>query len=198
MSPLQIDVACVRRALSSRTHLELESKTGQRAAVAAILRDCPGGAELLLIRRAAREGDPWSGHMALPGGRQQPEDADIFQTAVRETLEEVGLDLSKEAALIGRLDVIEAVSRMRRVGLTISPFVFAVEGEPELHTNVEVEEVLWTPLAPLFEGTASTSMHYDVDGSTLKLPAWDVRGRIVWGLTYRMLQGLFEALLADS
>ena len=99
---------------------------------------------------------------------------------------------------IGRLDVIEAVSRARRVGLTISPFVFAVEGDPALSTNVEVEEVLWTPLAPLIDGAADTSMHYDVNGSTLKLPAWDVRGRIVWGLTYRMLQGLFETLLAHS
>lgn len=192
----RIDVESVRNALAGRTaepHPETES--GQRAAVAAVLRDRPDGAEVLLIRRAAREGDPWSGHMALPGGRQQPDDRDLYHTALRETHEEVGIDLRSHGMLVGELDPIEAVARGRRVGLTIAPFVFALQGEPELYTNVEVEEALWAPLSPLARGELDTTVRYDIEGgASFDLPGWDVGGRIVWGLTYRMLKALFEAL----
>ena len=71
------------------------------AAVAVILAPDPDA--LLLIRRAERAGDPWSGHMALPGGRQEPTEPDLFTTAVRETAEEVGLTLGRRN-LIGALD----------------------------------------------------------------------------------------------
>lgn len=174
--------------------VEEQSGEHRSAAVAAVLRPRPGGAEVLLIRRAAREGDPWSGHMALPGGREDMADPDLCHTATRETHEEVGLDLTRYGRLLGRLDDIPAIARGRRIGMTIAPFVFELVEERPLVTNEEVEEVIWAPLSPLARGETATTVDYVLEGRRLELPAFDVRGRIVWGLTYRMLESLFAVL----
>jgi hypothetical protein len=108
----------------------------------------------------------------------------------------VGLDLSTSGTLIGALDEVRAVARGRRIALTIAPFVFSVIGEPALVTNTEVEEALWAPLDPLAAHELKTIMAYEMDGNRFELPAWDLEGRIVWGLTYRMLQELFEVVRA--
>jgi 8-oxo-dGTP pyrophosphatase MutT (NUDIX family) len=171
-----------------------EPAPAKRAAVATILRDGEHGPEVLLIRRAEHPMDPWSGHMAFPGGREAPHDPDLLATAVRETREEVGLDLERCAVLMARLDALPAIARGRRVGLTIVPFVFELTTAASLSPNYEVAEWLWTPLERLFSGAAATTMPYEFEGQRLALPAYDVRGRIVWGLTHRMLETLFAQL----
>lgn len=186
----------VRAALGRRRHQEASIRADDRfAAVAAILRERDGATEVLLMRRAEHEGDPWSHHMAFPGGRQDPSDADLLSTALRETEEEIGLRLDPSAELIGRLDDLPAVVRGRRVGLVIAPFVFAVAGDPTFVPNPrEVEELLWAPLEPLWSGERNTTISWTIEGRTLELPAYDVEGRIVWGLTHRMLGALFDVL----
>jgi 8-oxo-dGTP pyrophosphatase MutT (NUDIX family) len=193
---MKIDVDFVRAALQGRQHRPATLQGDERfAAVAAVLREQHGDAEVLLIRRAKQESDPWSGHMAFPGGRQDPSDPDLLHTAVRETEEEVGLRLHPEAHLLGRLDDLPAVARGRRVGLVIAPFVFAIGEAPELVPNAsEVDELVWTPLSPLARGARDTKFPYQLEGRSFELPAYDVDGRIVWGLTHRMLGELFEAL----
>ncbi|HEV8382740.1 MAG TPA: CoA pyrophosphatase, partial [Gemmatimonadales bacterium] len=73
------------------------------AAVAVILHESDDGLEALFIHRAVRVGDTWSGQIAFPGGRREPSDHDLLATAIRETLEEVGVDLSR-AERLGVLD----------------------------------------------------------------------------------------------
>jgi 8-oxo-dGTP pyrophosphatase MutT (NUDIX family) len=193
---VKIDLRHVRSALARRQHTETARDGTERfAAVAAILRERNDEAEVLLIRRAEHEGDPWSGHMAFPGGRHDPTDPDLLHTAVRETAEEIGLRLARDADLVGRLDDLEAVARGRKVGMIIAPFVFAVQGDAELSLNRdEVREALWTPLGPLARGERDATFPYRHDGGELSLPAYDVEGRIVWGLTHRMLSALLEML----
>lgn len=196
----RIDLCHVRRALEGHVAdsvLHIDS-TERQAAVAAILRDRAHGAEVLLIRRAAREGDPWSGHMAFPGGQRNSEDGDLLTTAQRETLEEIGLDLSLAGRLIGRLDSIPAVARGRRINMAVTPFVFELLEESLLVLNEEVAEVIWAPLAPLARGELKTTIPYQFEGNELTLPAWDVEGRIVWGLTYRMLDALLTLACASG
>jgi 8-oxo-dGTP pyrophosphatase MutT (NUDIX family) len=174
---------------------EAASFAPRRAAVAAIVREHERvGPQVLFIRRAEHPKDPWSGHMAFPGGREEPSDADLLQTAIRETREEVSLDLSATARLLGRLDELPAVARGKRTGLTIAPFVFELLRDAPLHFNQEVSEVVWTPLGPLFRGELATVFPYEVGGQRVELPAHDVQGRIVWGLTHRMLESLFALL----
>src|SRR5262245_27327606 len=99
----------VRERISQRQASELHERGWARAAVAVVLRQIGEGLDLLLIQRSERHGDPWSGHMAFPGGRQHPSDIDLFATAARETCEEVGIDLNVHGELLGHLDELRAI-----------------------------------------------------------------------------------------
>ncbi len=169
---------------------------GRAAAVAAIVRDIGDDTEVLFIRRADNPRDPWSGHMAFPGGRHEPSDEDLLATALRETREEIGVDLREVASVVGQLDDIEAIARARPTGMIIRPYVFRLERDVSIvpPTNHEVAEVLWGRLGPLVRGEADTTLRYVRDGHDLTLPAFDVAGRTVWGLTYQMLRTLFDRL----
>lgn len=170
---------------------------GPRAAVAAVLRR--GGkdredAELLFIRRADRQGDPWSGHMAFPGGRRDAADGSLLETALRETREEVGLDLSRDGTVLVRLPDVQAWARGRPADLFVAPFVFAVDAPFELAPNEEVAEALWVPLGPIVRGEGAKPFDYRHEGVSYALPSLDLDGRIVWGLTYRMIEALTSML----
>jgi 8-oxo-dGTP pyrophosphatase MutT (NUDIX family) len=166
-----------------------------RAAVAIVVREGADGPQVLLIRRADHPGDAWSGHMAFPGGREDHQDEDLLATAIRETLEEVGLDLAQAGRLLGQLAPLPAIARGRPVGMTIVPFVFELVADAELLYSEEVVEAVWVPIDPLLQGQLRTTFTVDRDGGErVDLPAHDVGGRVVWGLTYRMLDSLFELL----
>ena len=185
-----VDAACT-------TTRQLGDELGRgRAAVAIVVRDDgTKGPQVLLIRRAEHPGDAWSGHMAFPGGREDPRDENLVATAIRETLEEVGLDLGQAGQLLGQLAPLPAVARGRPVGMTIVPFIFELVADAELLYSEEVAEAVWVPLDPLLQGQLRTTFAVDRDGGErVELPAHDVGGRIVWGLTYRMLDSLFELL----
>jgi len=189
-----LDLDQIRERLSGRDPRLHPEPAPRRAAVAAILRPGPDGVEVLLIRRAERRGDPWSGHMAFPGGHQDPGDRDLLHTARRETLEEVGLPLEHED-LIARLDDHPAIARGSFTGMVVSPFLFAVEGDPPLTPNHEVAGHVWAPLGRMARGELDVFKEVDRDGGSVRLPGYEVRpGYVVWGMTHRMLQAFLQAL----
>ena len=184
----------IRRALAGRTPTLCEAPA--RAAVALVLRPAAPGSEVLLIERARREGDPWSGHMAFPGGRQDPEDPDARVTAERETLEEVGLDLAG-AELVGRLDDLEGRHAGRPTGLVISAFVYHVSAPPPLVCNEEVSEAFWVSLASLRTPERRVDYRFRHELGALALPGIQVGAspsHVVWGLTYRFFESFFALL----
>ena len=184
----------VRSALQARGPREL-TEHDKWAAVAVLLREGRSGPEVFFIRRADHPDDPWSGHMAFPGGRRDAADLTLLDTAIRETHEEVGLDLSREAEHIGQLDDLQAISGGKPQETLIRPFVFEVHRESPIQVDhTEVAEVLWTPLLPLYRGEVDTVRPYRWHGKQIDFPAYDVDGRVVWGLTYRMLHSLFQIL----
>jgi 8-oxo-dGTP pyrophosphatase MutT (NUDIX family) len=177
------------------------------AAVAGVLREGGRGAELLLIERVKRPGDPWSGQMALPGGRVQAEDASPLHTAIRETHEETGVELSG-APVLGRLD--EQAPSSSGGGLRVAGYVFTVgDASPVLRPDYqEIADALWLPLATLLEPARYRDYQYPLrPGMTFPAVAIDGsrsavcgeassvnEGRVVWGLTLRFLADLFERL----
>lgn len=173
-----------------------------RAAVAAILRPAASGAELFFIRRAEHPNDPWSGHIAFPGGRREARDVRLVDTAIRETHEEVGIDLGK-AELLARLPDLPAIGRTRKTNLVVTPFVFALEGDADVVPNREVAETIWVPFARLQAGHGRGTFTYTWEGKSWELPCFRLetaaaRETVLWGMTYRMLETLFEALAAPS
>lgn len=148
--------------------------------------------DILIIKRARHEGDPWSGHMALPGGRQEPRDATLFATAERETLEETGVDLSRGARL-GRLESVTPHSTdLPR--LTIHPFVYGVHADTGARVaSPEVEAVHWVALAELRDPENVGTVRISLREGARDFPCLRVAGEVVWGLTWRILQDFLHA-----
>lgn len=170
-----------------------------RAAVALVLREAtPGTLELLFIRRAEHERDPWSGHVGFPGGRAEPEDASLEATAVRETREETRIDLATEGARLGALDELRALARGRPVDLVIAPFVFRLLRPTEGETTHEAVSLHWLPLETLLDPAARSLVEYRHERATLELPCLRTRGLVIWGLTYRMFENFRELVAPDA
>jgi len=186
----------IRRALDAHTPRVLPRATWH-AAVAIVLHETTPetGSEILFIERAEREGDPWSGHMAFPGGRVDPGDPDPRSAAERETLEEVGLDLASADAL-NRLDDLEG-SGAGPHSLVVSAFVYHVKTRGALSLNYEVSDALWIPVRALLDPTRHVAYPYPPDQSEMHYPGivvGDPRRQVVWGLTYRFLDLFFATL----
>ena len=152
----------------------------------------PDPDSLLLIRRAERAGDPWSGHMALPGGRQSVEDADLVATAIRETEEEVGFSPSREQ-LAGSLD--DVVPRTPVLPpIAVRPFVFTLQSRPPLQINPEVAAVRWVSLDHLLDAGTQDTIELDIRGEQRQFAAYRVEEGVVWGLTERIVSDLLRLI----
>lgn len=166
---------------------ELVSKPS--AAVLVLLRPAADGLEVLLGQRARRQEDPWSGQIAFPGGHRHPEDPSLVATAIRETREETGLDLSAGAEVLGHL---APRSPGNVPQMLVVPFVaYATAG---LHPNPgpEMAEMFWAPLAELPPSRGPTVVVTRI--GELRVPAFLWRKRVIWGFTYRILEDLLTLL----
>jgi 8-oxo-dGTP pyrophosphatase MutT (NUDIX family) len=171
---------------------------GPRAAVALLLREAaPGALELLFIRRAEHESDPWSGHVGFPGGRAEPEDGSLEATAIRETREETRIDLGTHGEPLGRLDEVRALARGRPVDLVIAPFVFRLRHPAEGEPTHEVVSLHWLPLEALLEPATRSVLEYRHEGALLDLPCLRCGELVIWGLTYRMFENFRELVTGD-
>jgi 8-oxo-dGTP pyrophosphatase MutT (NUDIX family) len=158
------------------------------AAVAIILAPDPDA--LLLIRRAERLGDPWSGHMALPGGRREPQDPDLLATSIRETAEEVGVQLTA-AELAGSLeDVVPRIPVLPPIA--VRPYVFLRDSRPSVSLSPEVTSTSWVPLEYLLRPDTHHLVRLEVAGSSRLVQAYELNDAIVWGMTERILTQLLN------
>ncbi len=161
------------------------------------MRETGDGPELLFIKRAEKEGDPWSGHMAFPGGHRDPEDESLRAAAERETMEEIGLDLGG-ADYLGPLNHQSAQPRGRVLDMLIAPHAFQIDGNPSFNPNYEVDEVVWTRLSPMARNEIHDTETKPLMGKPTTFNGYRLeRGHFVWGLTYRIVKTFFSTLDPD-
>jgi len=189
------DVRRLQAALAARPGIAIDASDGLRrlAAIALVLRPGTGPAEaadpeLLMIKRAEAEGDPWSGHVACPGGRMEPGDHDLEQTAIRETWEETGVDLARDGRVLGALDDISPRTPTLPP-IIVRPYVAVVKPELEIVQSSEVAEAFWVPLAALRERAAWGTAMVPIRGAgERQVAAFRHGAYTVWGLTERVLR----------
>ena len=185
-----------------RTRLTIQTKPGTslsggvydalpNAAVCVILRTNPNNEsiETLMVKRSVSEYDPWSGHMAFPGGRADKNDAGLVETVKREVFEETAIVLS-DRDMIGKLDEIVPGN----FSLKVTPFV-AIPSKPvEVHIDhKEIVDFFWIPVA-FFQNKQNSSEYKVVRlGQEFAVPSFAYEGKhIVWGMSLRIIENLLE------
>jgi len=191
------DFEMIRRQLEERLapprRLPIEPERVPQAAVSLILHEVGGSAQAMIIKRAERPGDHWSGHLALPGGRAQIGDKDLIATAARETYEEVGVDLLDGGQFIGQLEIV-APTNARLPRLEIAPFVAIAPNEFKLSLNDEVASAFWVSIADLKRDGRSSFFSMTMGDVIGKWPAYPSEGGPIWGLTERILTNFLSLL----
>ena len=191
------------RALLARLEASLVERPGARVAVDASVRLAAvlatfrigddGELELLFIKRAEYEGDPWSGHVALPGGRHEPQDATLEDTAVRETREELGLDVRAHGRVLGALDDLHPRTPVLPP-ICVRPWVAVLETDAPLVLSSEVAAAFWVPLRALLDPATVVEATVVVRGEERVVPSYRFGDYTIWGMTERILAGLLRRL----
>jgi 8-oxo-dGTP pyrophosphatase MutT (NUDIX family) len=169
----------------STKHLSGPDEPVQAVVAVLLQEETASDLNLLLIHRAERINDPWSGQIGLPGGRVERTDSSARAALKREVIEEVGLDLSEEGDELGTLSL---GSPMRHLDMKVQPWVYGLHRRPETKIGPEVQEIFWVPLSRL--PSLRTSTEIEIRGTRRIVEAFLVDGHVVWGFTHRVLDEL--------
>lgn len=177
------------RALEEKPGVEIDApEHTQRAAILLVLRArTDGEPELLMIKRAEFDGDPWSGHIACPGGRMERGDRNLAETAVRETREETGIDVDEDGRLLGHLDDLSPRSRLLP-SIVIRPYIALVKADVTIMPSSEVASAFWVSLAELSAVAAWGLGVIHARGEDRNVSVFQHGEHTVWGLTERVLR----------
>ena len=159
----------------------------RRAAVAVVLQG-EASPRVLLMKRIDRVGDPWSGHISLPGGGYHASDGDLRITAIRETQEELGIDLHG-ARLLGNLETLQPRTSGPS-GIEVTPFVFATAEALEPVCGPEALAAFWLPLELAASGSLDSTFTHPA--TQIAFPSWSYEGYVIWGMTRRILEVVLE------
>ena len=185
--------------ISYKAKKKLSRYWSKRSAVAIVLdKHASAEASILMIKRAEHKGDPWSGHMAFPGGRCEAFDKNGLATAKREMHEEVGFDIDDaehkplKGEWLGRLSDISTLRRITPRAMVVTPYVFSVADKPILEENYEVAETVWIPLT-YFSDINNRSIHsIEYKQRTINLPCYRYEGKIIWGMSLSMIDEILR------
>ena len=188
-------IASLRTALASRRPLEADEEPGVRkAAVALIFRAGQDGSpELLFIKRAEYPGDPWSGQIAFPGGREESRDSSLLETATRETREETGIDLAREGMIIGCLDDLRPRT-VRLPAVVVRPYVAVLDRTDPLELSSEVALAFWIPFDALARKESWREDTVFARGVQINARVFRHQDHVIWGMTERILAQLLESI----
>ncbi|MEO5589602.1 MAG: CoA pyrophosphatase [Gemmatimonadaceae bacterium] len=191
-------IARLEAVLNSRIAVEVNEVSARRAAVAIIIRPASNNEpEVLFIQRADYPADPWSGHVAFPGGREEAGDDSLATTAVRETREETGIDLAAGALLLGTLNDLRPQSA-RLPKVVVRPFVYLASGTTEATPGEEAPVSFWVPLDVLMDRSFWRDADVMASGISMRKPGFHHGQYVVWGMTERILAEFVEVFAPAS
>ncbi len=147
---------------------------------------------VLMMKRAERDGDPWSGHVSFPGGRVARDDASTRAAALRELQEETGFDPSGRVEPIGRLSDLLTREHARPLPMVVSPYVYRTPRALALKPGVEAAELRWVPLSWLTDPLRRQTLTWKVAGLRVPAPCIDLGGARLWGLSLMMTRELLR------
>lgn len=180
--------------LEAHAAVEVDDPSARRAAVAILIRLVESSEpEIFFIQRAIYEGDPWSGQIAFPGGREEDDDSSLADTAIRETFEETAIDLRECAELVGVLGDLHPRT-VRLPAVVVRPFVFLVAECPETLLSSEVADCFWVPLSSVLDRSVWRDATVRAGGTEMSRFAFHHRGFVIWGMTERILSGMLALL----
>ena len=162
----------------------------RRAAVALLLAGTEAGYRILFIERATHPDDPWSGNIAFPGGKVEPDDRDARHAAERETMEELAIDLS-QATYLGRLSDFDGA----HLPVLLSCFVYGVPQSLRFEANDEVKDAFWVSVADLVDIERFGIHQFTFSGDRFETPCIRLPYEdkpVLWGLTYRLLLNFLQ------
>lgn len=148
---------------------------------------------VLLMRRAERRGDPWSGHVSFPGGRVDPSDTSTRAAALRELQEEAALPPAQPLAPVGRLSDLLTREHGRHRPMVVSPYVYRTDRALPLQPSLEAVHLWWEPVSNLIDRDLRSSTIWRVAGLPLPVPSMQVSGAKMWGLSLMMTNEFLRA-----
>lgn len=178
----------LRQSLADQQHFESDSKK-PRGAVSVLFKAEAADLWLLMIRRTENPKDPWSGQMAFPGGHADPRDRTLLDTAARETLEEVGIDVRGQVFL-GCLRSVQP----KNAPMVVTPFLFLLSTEVHPTTSREAEEVLWIPMSFLLKRKNVSSIRVRIGRREAPMGCYVYLDHIIWGMSFRIIREIISMI----
>jgi 8-oxo-dGTP pyrophosphatase MutT (NUDIX family) len=142
---------------------------------------------MLMIQRSDSPRDPWSGQMAFPGGRADPQDRTLFHTVAREVTEEVGIDVRIQE-FIGCLHNVQP----KNAPMIVSPFVFAIEHEVHPRPSSEAKEIVWVPLSFLLDSENISEIEIPIGSEQISMPCYVYLNHTIWGMSFRIMREIIS------
>ena len=171
----------------SKTLMQTTEDLDTQAAVVVLLKTNGQDLQVLFVKRAEKSTDPWSGQIALPGGKRNPEDRNMKETVVRETVEETGINILEGYRFLGAMEPLRSIQKPE---MKILPFVVLQEKEQAIELNEELTEYFWIPLKELVHNKRSVKFSFG------EYPAYIIEKNVIWGLTYKIMHKLLSLILA--
>ncbi|MCK5913063.1 MAG: CoA pyrophosphatase [Desulfuromusa sp.] len=185
-----LDIEQIKNRLTDHQPQPLKQESERHAAVAMLLRNNGQETEVLLIRRAEHDKDPWSGDLGFPGGRIEEQDPSPRSAAERETREEIGFCLNDKDYL-GQSDDLAGAY----LSVHISCFIYQVDHDIQFKLNGEVVDLFWIPISTLLDPHRNQQLTFFYRGRDRTHPAIDLSEwskRPLWGITYRLLDNFLN------
>ena len=186
-------LATLRRSLVNQQEPPASDSKKIRGAVAVFIKEEDNDIWLLMIRRRKSSQDPWSGQMAFPGGHAANQDRSLFDTAVRETQEEVGVDVRTQQFL-GCLNNVYP----KNAPMIVSPFVFLLLDKVDPKTSKEAEEIVWVPVSFLLDTKNISTFVVTIRGEETWMPCYKYSDHIIWGLSFRIIREIISKMTAHT